>query len=427
MVFKEVLLHFIWRFRLFDQLNLRTVDGEVLSVDDVGIYNHNAGPDFEFAKIRIAGTLWSGQVEVHVNEDDWLLHQHQLDKRYDATILHVVWENSNKSIHRTDGSSIPTLELKHLVDTNMLARYADLMHNLNWVPCSEQLPSLNSVTINSWLARMTVGRMEQKFEAIAILLAKTNYDWERVFLIILGRAFGMKVNAAAFEALALRIDLKLVHKYQSNPIKIESIMFGLAGFLHQEEDDYAWKLQDEFLYLKHLHHLEEIQVEEWRFMRMRPYNFPTYRLAQFTALLIHKSYWFSYIQEIENLNDLYAIFDSSGMNSYWATHYRFGVETAQHSINWSLSFKIHLTINCIIPMLFAYGTFMKQDKYKEKALDWLHSLPSENNQITKEFARYNIKCLSAADSQALLYMKKQYCDNKQCLSCTIGLAILKTN
>lgn len=427
MIFKEVLLHFIWRFRLFDQLNLHTVDGETLSIEDVGLYNHNAGPDFEFAKIRVAGTLWSGHVEVHLKEEDWLLHQHQLDKRYDTTILHVVWEKSLKRIYRIDGSLIPTLELKDFVDSNMIERYADLMNNLNWVPCAEQLASLKSVTINTWLSRMAVGRLEQKFESIAILLAKTTYDWERVFLIVLGRAFGMKVNAPAFEDLSLRIDLKMIHKYQSDPIKIESLIFGIAGFLHNAEDEYSSKLQDEFLYLKHLHHLEEMVIEEWRFMRMRPFNFPSYRLGQFAALLIHKSYWLSYIKELTNLKDIYAVFDSCMMNRYWATHYRFGLQTAEHSTNWSLSFKIHLAINCIIPMLFAYGTFMKEDQYKEKALDWLNSLPSENNQITKEFARYNVKSQSAADSQALLYMKKQYCDSKQCLRCTIGLAILKTN
>lgn len=426
MIFKEALLHFIWRFRLFDQLSLRTVEGELLRIIDVGHYNQNAGPDFEYARIQIGTTLWSGQVEIHVQEEDWLLHHHQQDKRYDNTILHVVWTTSARIIRRQDGTTIPTLALAGLVDPNMMIRYAELMANLDWIPCVQHLPYVEAFTISAWLSRMSVGRLVQKYESTVLLLDKTNQDWERVFLLLLGRSFGMKVNALPFEDLGLRLDLLMIHKYQSDPLKIESLLFGTAGFLNHPSDDYSLSLQREFLYLQHLHQLETMPVEEWRFMRMRPYNFPTYRIGQFAALLIHQSYWFSYILEVGNLDTLFEMIDRSKVNPYWSTHYRFHTETKKHSNNWSMTFKIHLAINCFIPMLFTYGTYMKDDRYIDKALDWLNALPSEENHVTREFARHRIKSYNAADSQALLHLKNHYCDAKQCLNCAIGLAILKT-
>lgn len=425
MIFTEYLLHFIWRFRLFDHRNLISTAGERIRIENIGQYNHNAGPDFEFARIRIGNTLWSGQVEIHIREEDWLHHRHQLNKGYDNTILHVVWEESVKSIYRTDGTCIPTLVLKDKVDSTLLSRYEDMMENLNWIPCEKQIAKISALTVQSWLSRMAVERLEYKLGSIQLLLEKTHQDWERVFMVVLGRSFGMKVNAAAFEDLCMRLDLQLLQKYRQDKLKITSLVFGLAGFLDLCEDDYSTRLKMEYDYLKRLHRIEAMRVEDWRFLRMRPFNFPTYRLGQLISLFVNKSYWFAYILEVDDLKTLFKVIDASVLDSYWATHYRFGKITDKHSTSWSTSFKIHLTINCFIPMLFAYGEFMKIDHYKERALNWLNELPAEVNQITKAFVQYNVKCQHAADSQGLLFMKSHYCDSKQCLSCAIGLAIFK--
>jgi len=422
----EELIHFIWKFRLFDVQSLYTTEGDKLRIEEVGQYNRDAGPDFEFAKIHINDTLWSGQVEIHVNEEDWLRHQHQCDKRYDSTILHVVWESSPLGrIQRTDNTFIPTLVLKGLVDPAMLLRYAELMNNLQVIPCEHRLSEVSALTVLNCLCRMSVGRLEEKGDVVLKRLAYTNNDWERVLLITLGRSFGMKVNAFAFEELCLRLDLGLIHKYHYDNFKIESMLFGQAGFLHTTEDDYSKSLQAEYQYLSHLHGLISIEREFWRFMRMRPYNFPTYRLGQLAALLSNRSYWFAYVQEVEDLQTIFDTIDKSVMNTYWCNHYRFGASSAKHSISWSLSFKIHLAVNCFIPVLFAYGMYIKEDRYKEKAINWLSALPTERNHITEKFKNYSVICENAADSQGLLHLYNAYCTQKKCLSCAIGLAILK--
>lgn len=426
MVLTETLLHFIWRFRLFDLHALQTTEGEAVRVEHVGDYNQNEGPDFECARVYIAGTLWSGQVEIHIREEDWIKHGHQHDRHYDNTILHVVWQNAADRICRVDGTIIPTLVLSTRVDVELLERYAAMMDNLDWIPCEKQLPNVLPLTVQGCLSRMAVERLAYKVEEVVSLLDATNQHWEQVFIRLLGRAFGMKVNAAAFEALTAKVDLQLLQKYQHEPLRVESLLFGLAGFLETTDDAYSHLMKEEYKYLKRLFHLEGIGVTQWRFLRMRPYNFPTFRLAQLAALLANKSCWFMYILESTDLDTVFSCVDNSTMNDYWRTHYRIGVKTEEHSINWSTTFKIHLTINCFIPMVFAYGTFMKIDKYKEKALDWLHALPAEVNQITKAYARNQVVCSSAADSQALLHLKSTYCAHKQCLSCAIGLAILKS-
>lgn len=426
MVFSESLLHFIWRFRLFNQRELTTTTGELITIEDVGHYNEDAGPNFELARIRIGDTLWSGQVEIHIKEDDWNTHHHQHDRRFDTTILHVVWEPTKREVKRSDGTSIATLVLKDRVDPTLLERYEWLMNNLGQIPCEKQLSSVREMTVKTCLSRMTIGRLEQKIERIEEILEKTNYDWEETFLIVLGRSFGMKVNAPSFEFLGTQLDVNLIHKYRDQALKIESLLFGMAGFLKEVEDEYSKDLQQEYHYLRQLHKLEEMDTESWRFMRMRPYNFPTFRLGQLSALLCKQSYWFQSLLDIEKLDDLYRTIEGANMNPYWANHYRFGKFTNEHSTAWSKTFQYHLAINCFIPMLFAYGSYMKIESYKAKALDWLYEIPAESNQIVSLFATHNIKCTSAAESQALLYLKKEFCDKKQCLLCTIGLSILKS-
>lgn len=425
MVLTEELLHFIWRFRLFNFSNLRTIDGEVLKIEDTGQPNADAGPDFEFARISIGDTLWSGHVEIHVNEEDWVKHAHQQDKRYDTTILHVVWRSSACSVRRTDGTSIPTLVLKDRVDSSLIERYEALMHNEYWIPCEKQVGLVNEVTVYSWLERMAIERLEGKYKEHFQLLELTKYDWERVFMISLGRAFGMKVNAYSFKELCTRINLNLVHKYSDSAFKVESMIFGQAGLLEMALDDYTLNMQKEYRYLKSIHDLEEMTPESWRFFRMRPYNFPTFRLGQFISLLCHRSYWFAYLLEIDVVDELFEKIDEIVLNEYWETHYRFGIETVPHGTNWSKAFKVHLVINCFVPMLFVYGNFMNEEKYKDKALKWLYDMPAETNKITNGFKKYGISSQHAADSQALLNLKGKYCGMKKCLNCAIGLSILK--
>ncbi len=426
MLFPEELLHFIWQFRLFDQFNLKTVSGETVEILAVGQYNHDAGPDFEFAKLRIGRAVWSGHVEIHVYGKEWDQHKHLLDERYNSTILHVVWQYDVDAM-RNDGSLLPTLQLKDYVDIGMVNKYLDLMGSLNWIPCEQQIGIYaDGIVASAWSERMTIERLEYKCQQVNLLLEKSKNDWEKTLIVLLGRAFGMKVNAIPFETLMERLDSSLLFRYRTESFKLEALLFGVSGLLSSDkEDSYRTKLMAEFKYLQGLHGLQELSKLEWKFHRMRPYNFPTFRLGQLAAICAHEVYWFERICKAENPNEIFDLLKDVHTNEYWQDHFRFGLQTGPHGCGFSDSFIAHLILNCFVPILFAYGRYTDNQIYTSKALQWLNHLPKESNAITKRFEILGWKHQNAGESQAILHMKKSYCDKRKCLSCSIGLRILR--
>lgn len=423
---EEILLHFIWQFRLYDQKNLRTINGEHVAIIDPGQYNRNAGPDFEFAKLQIGDTLWSGHVEMHISAKDWYNHKHHLDLQYNSTVLHVVWEYDYDAL-RLDGTDIITVELKDYVDQSMIQKYHELMRNLHWIPCEPQISFVDPLTRDSWLERMVVERMEDKCGYLDQLLDRSKNHWEKVLLVSLGRAFGMKVNAIAFEHLMEKVDFSLLLKYQSDPLKIEAMLFGISGLLPAKSDDsYVHRLINEFAYLRKIHHLDTLSETEWKFHRMRPYNFPTLRIAQLAALYHHEVYWFDTILKTDHLQTIRDALKNIKTDHYWEDHFRFSSPTSPHTSGLSDTFINHIIINCFAPVLFAYGKFVDDERCKSRAVEWLFETQNEKNNITKRFETLGLENANAGISQGLLHLKKAYCDQKKCLSCAIGLAVLKS-
>ncbi|NGM61510.1 DUF2851 family protein [Sphingobacterium sp. SGG-5] len=428
MIIPEVLLHFIWQYRLFNQFDITTVCGTPVRIIDPGQYNNNAGPDFEFAKVQIGDTLWSGHVEIHTRAKAWRQHKHHLDNRYNSTILHVVWEYDAEAIRR-DGTILPTVELRGRVQEAVIVRYANLMNNMAQIPCENQAwGKVSDISLALWRERMLIERLERKGERVKKLLSTGAGHWQSTLITLLGRAFGMQVNAHAFETLTKQLDLTLLLKYRAEPTKLAALLFGVSGLLpstSEVSDSYTALLNKEFRYLRQLHHLTSMSEVSWKFHRMRPYNFPTFRLAQFAALCAHEMYWFDKIREIENVKDIMHLLKGVQPDSYWQNHFRFGAMTAPHPVRFSDRFIAHLFVNCFAPALFHYGVVLDDESCRHKAISWLLQLPEERNAITKTFERLGWQNENAADSQALLHLKKEYCDRRECLSCAVGHAILK--
>lgn len=425
MDYPEELLHFIWRNRLYNQDNLKTTEGEALKIINVGRHNSDAGPDFEFATIQLGKVRWTGHIEIHVREDSWLRHGHHLDPRYSATILHVVWDRGVLSNIRYDGTSIPTFVLSDYVDPQLLARYDYLRKQSREIACEGQLKEVVPFVRPGWLERLAIERLEEKYHRCHDWLTSTKQDWERVLLITLGRAMGTNINGVAFEELMGRIEPKLLYKYNTDPEKIAAILFGNAGFLNVDPtDDYFALLKQEYYILQRLYSLECMSPTHWKFMRTRPYNFPTYRLAQLSAMICLTGHWFEKIRSIAELQELFELIRSAKVDEYWRTHFRFGIPTKQHSTKWSNTFLYNLAINCFIPVLFSYGQFVSDEQLKYRALSWLEQIPAEENAVIRYYKHHGISCMSAMDSQALLLLRNNYCSQKKCLDCAIGSAIL---
>jgi len=409
---------------MFNPLGLRTTDGEVLQIITTGIHNMDAGPDFHQSKIKIGETIWAGNVEIHLKSSDWLKHNHNTDKAYDNVVLHVVWENGI-DIKRTDGTIIPVLELKNIIDKKIIDNYDQLRQNNYWIPCEHQLINVDDFTKQQTLDRLMMERLENKANIIKEVYLFYKGSWEDTFYITLSKCFGFKVNSLPFEILAKQLAQNILAKHKNNPLQIEALIFGVSGLLDRSfNDDYPNELKQEYDFLQKKYQLNSLEPSLWKFSKTRPDNFPTIRLSQFAALVIKSSHLFSQIIEIKNQSDYVKLFADLVINNYWEKHFTFDKAVDKKSVNLGKSSIQIILINAIAPLLFFYGKQIGDKQFIDRALDILENIPPESNIITKGFKERGLSVQNSFDSQALIHLKKNYCDQKKCLNCGIGLKIL---
>ncbi|MDR0415668.1 MAG: DUF2851 family protein [Prevotellaceae bacterium] len=422
----EQLLQFIWEFGLFDKANARTATGERIEVQSAGLRNADAGPDFANARLKIGGTQWAGNVEVHLRASDWRRHNHQSDKSYDSVILHVVLHNDCEPVRNSSGVPIPVYEVAF--DRQLTNRYRQLLESQSFVPCRPLLDSMESFSIRMFLTRLAVERMEQRSERIAEIMALSGNDWEATLQRTLFRAFGFGVNAQPFEQLAQKIPASCIARHRSSLLQLEALLLGQAGLLDGEtldDDDYRRRLLQEYSLLRAKFSLTPMERHVWKFLRTRPVNFPTIRLAQLAALLHSTDSLISKIAEVKTLEDCVKIF-SVKPSEYWSTHYTFGKISEERSKSLGKKSVERIAANFVAPMLFAYGKNRSQQQLCETAVELLEQIAPEQNAPVEGWQRMGVKPQNMFESQALLHLKQAYCDRKKCLQCTIGKQILKS-
>jgi hypothetical protein len=426
MLFTEDFLHYVWKFRLFDRIGLQTDDGEELEILSVGMHNTDSGPDFHNARIRIGETVWAGNVEVHLSASDWQKHGHTTDNAYENVILHVVYRNDAPLV-LPNGRKVPTLQLKDRVPAELYNRYHQMVFgNQSIIPCESSIAGIDGLIMHNWLTRVLVERLEKRSAAVIDTLTINRGDWEETFYQFLAANFGFKTNALPFELMAKSLPQLTLAKHKNNPMQIEAMIFGQAGFLEADlKDEYPLKLKKEYDFLRKKYSLKPIENHLWKFMRLRPQNFPTIRLAQFAALIVQSNHLFSKILEIKDINALRALFTSIKMNDYWDDHYRFDVPSKPSSKTLGASSIDILLINTLALFLFSYGKQHQQQYYISRSLKLLENLPAEQNNITEDFVTLGLKINNAFESQALLELKNNYCNYKKCLQCGVGNKILK--
>lgn len=415
----EQLFQFIWQFGYFNKGELLTTRGEPVQILQPGHLNTNQGPDFLHARIRIGKAVWAGSVEIHIRASDWDRHQHGTDSNYENVILHVVWEND-----RPIQYPVPVLELKGRVSLLVMRRYEELMCSPAFIPCGNAVGTVKPITWKSWKERLVAERLIRKAGMVESYLQQNNFHWEETFWWMLARNFGMKVNADAFEVMARSIPLTVLAKSRNQIHQVESLLMGQAGlFRNRFREAYPRLLKKEYHFQCRKHQLRPIP-EPVFFLRMRPVNFPTVRLAQL-AMLIHESvHLFSKIKETNAAADVKKMMDVTA-NDYWHYHYRFDEESAYLPKRLGASMTDNILINTLCPVLFAYGHYHKEQIYKDKAIAWLEETAPEVNSVSKGFKTLGIESRHAFDTQALIELKKQYCDGKRCLSCAVGCALVR--
>jgi Protein of unknown function (DUF2851) len=420
----EQMLQHIWQFKLFSAFGLQTTNGQKLEIIDVGMHNTDAGPDFINAKVKIGDKIWAGNVEIHTASSIWAKHGHSADANYANVVLHVVL-NADVAIYYPDGTKVPQWEM--IVPNHVKENITALMESsTSGVRCFSKISGVSTILLQNFKSALLVERLEKKTDAIFNILSQNNNHWEVAFYIVLMRNFGFGKNADPFQELAYSLPLSVLAKHKDSLKSIEAMLFGQAGLLRNATDDYGMELTREYEFLKHKFALEPIIGSQWKLLRMRPDNFPHVRIAQMAQLIHHSSKLFSKIIENPSLEYLYTLFQCDA-SEYWKTHYTFAKTSTSKCKSLGRSSVNIIIINTVVPFLFAYSKWKNDEKLEETALELLEQLPAEKNQIINTWADLGINANNAFDSQALLQLRKQYCDLKNCLRCRIGHKILTIN
>lgn len=425
---KEEFLHYLWKYGLYDKNSLVDRDKRKIIVIHPGAYNRDSGPDFFNARIKIAGTEWAGNVEVHTKASHFIAHGHNLDHAFDNVILHIVAEN-DKKIFNSAGEELLTVEIRF--DPDYYLKYLELVNHPFIVACQNDLVILDKFLVDSWLDTLVIERLQDKISALKKVFSETGNDWEETFYRILTRYFGFRVNTEPFAMLAGSLPFKLIRKHADNRFQIEALLFGTAGLLDEGlfrealADNYYRDLIREYKILSVKYSLKPIHGWLWKFSRLRPVNFPTVRISQLAAMLSTAGGLFSRILEKDDIWQLKDLIEVRA-SEYWDDHYVFGKKSRKITKNTGSQAADILLINAVIPVIFIYGQLSSKPDICEKAPLFLQNLSPEENSITENWKISGVIARSASDSQALIQLMEKYCRNRRCLECRIGTMIISS-
>jgi len=424
----EDFLHYIWKFRKFDQLNIETAEGFPVEVIETGTHNQDSGPDFLDAKLRLDGTLWVGNVEIHISSSSWYKHNHDKDPAYDSVILHVVYSLDQPVF--VGERELPTIVLKDRFDYQVYRLYKSWKKNSQFIPCENEVAEVGSIIKSSAVEEMAVKRISEKAQQSIDILNQTKGDLEECFYRLLSRSMGLKVNAIPFEILAKITPFSLIRKVRTDQLKLDALLLGQSGLLQSasSKHPYIQKTRFEYVYLAKKYKLEPMPSQSWKLMRLRPDNFPAVRIAQLSRIYYENSSLAQKVSEADSVDQLIAIFQNiSPEKDFWKRHYTLEKESPSKTKNLGSSRVRIILINAVVPFLFALASYSKNDVYKTKALNFLESLEPEENKITRKFVELGFSSSSALDSQGFIGLKKEYCDAFKCIRCKIGVNILNNH
>lgn len=394
----EKLLHYVWMHKLLPSRTLTTTDGKVIEILDPGQHNGNQGPDFLNARIKTDDIIWAGNVEIHTSSSDWNKHKHHMDPVYNTTILHVV-EKADSEIRTQSGQIVPQVTIS--VPQNIKDNYEELLRTTDYPRCHKFVQNIEPIKAHAWFDALLAERMESRSQRILNILKECRGDWEQTTFITLARNFGFGLNGDIFEMWAKLLPLAAAGKHRDNLFQVECMFLGLAGLIDKIADENLRnRMHAEYKFLSHKFTLPEpMQTSNWHYLRTRPQNFPDVRIRQMARLFHEGHCTLSSILEATRLEDIDNKLASAGISK--------GSRTL-------------IIINTVANLLYAYDLYHGTYDYRTRAVEMLEQLPGEKNYILKQWKACGMNVGTAYDSQALIQLKKEYCDHSKCLECRFG-------
>lgn len=416
----EKLLQYLWNYKVFKHFDFKDIEGNPVEILNFGKWNKDAGPDFLDAKIKINGLVLAGNIELHVRSSDWIFHHHSQDPNYQNIILHVVFQHDIE-INELTEKSVPALELKNHIDENVVWKYENLIDGNQFIAC-ENIFDKDKIPLH-FHERNILKKLDEKAIELEQSLARYKNNFEAVLFHSFAYSFGLKVNAAIFRQIAESIDYSIVNKIRQNPFQLEALLFGISGWLDHPEDDQmkVWKREFEFIKVKFK--IPDIRLHP-KFLRLRPPNFPTIRLSQLAHLYFQHQNLFSKIMNVQNTDQIYEVFKPIQASEYWDSHFNFRTVSKLQPKTLSKDFIDLIILNTVLPLKYVYHRYHNEE-ISEEILELYKNITAEKNGIIENWKKMGLSITNALETQSLIYHYKNSCEEKNCLSCSIGFKLLK--
>lgn len=428
----EAAVQDIWAAQRLIPAALRTTGGQRVEVLHPGTLNHDGGPDFSNARIRIGETVWFGDVEIHTTSRGWVDHGHQRDVRYNRVILHVVLQPDlwTGELTRADGTSLPELVLAPHLDAPFRSRLGAFFTATPATrPCAWGSGHISERTTQTWLREQVTTRLQQRrdvFEQAPSLRVELYRQT--------ASALGYRPNAAPMRELALRVPLEDLCVLRSQRDR-EALLLGMAGLLPATPDPvssqgrsagYVADLRRRFEALRPLN-VAPVEEASWQYARLRPANAPDLRIAQLAALVRPAGL----TEQVQTLSDLlersappetFLHYLEATPDMFWTEHYRLSSPSASHPHGIGRTTQIRLLVNVLLPAALAAAR--DQTRSLDRALDLLETLPAENDRVARAFDFLALPRKSLLHTQGLHELDRAFCQPQRCLACAIGRTVL---
>ena len=431
---REWALQVYWAVAVRKGCRLLLTDGRVAEVVQPGVLNHSSGPDFSFARMRVDGKVWAGDVEMHRRASDWFRHGHDGDSGYDAVILHVVCEDDGMVCKKNgEHPAQVVMRVPEVFGQVLEALCAEGEPYLRCGLAKGFLGGLQGVLRDSWIEALLTMRYSRRAEGVKALLDRLHGNWRQTAFAVLARSLGFGVNGEAMEALAASVPLSVLERHSGNLFQLEALLMGRAGLLPEKgdeaPDDYCRRLVAEYGFLGRKYGLEPLCELGWKLRRVRPANMPQRRVALLAAFCAGG---FTLLDDLlgcdGGVKSVMGLL-GRGVSDYWQGHYGFGRVTggAKGALSGGLtgSSRELVCINGVVTLLYAYGLYEKREELCAMAEELLGELKAEATADTRMWREQGFEVRCAADSQALHFLYGEYCSANRCAECRWGLGLLR--